>query len=91
MVWRKGNALGSPGAFEPNEWADSAKKETEFPQKKSVRIDRIQKKELPLHRRSYLRDVEPASLCREPTRTLNKNQEEPFAVAEALTLEAATL
>jgi hypothetical protein len=44
-----------------------------------------------LHRRSSLRDVEPARLCREPTRTLNKNQEEPFAVAEALTLEAPTL
>jgi hypothetical protein len=28
-------------------------------------------------------------LCQERTRTLNKNQEEPFVVAEALTLEAA--
>jgi hypothetical protein len=43
----------------------------------------------PLQRRSYREDVEPASLCRESTRTLTKNQEEPFALAKALTLEAA--
>jgi hypothetical protein len=40
---------------------------------------------------SYLKGMSnlQVCLCREPTRTLNKNQEEPFAVAEVLTLEAA--
>jgi hypothetical protein len=43
-VWRKGNALGSYGAFEPNEWADSAKKETEFQKKNRYESTEFKKK-----------------------------------------------